>query len=147
MFGIRYLSLALGFPTKGYGGLFGPELYAHSTLNPSLGDFVVNALLVFVAAIHLYRSGISAKSIKSRSQQFIAAGLSIALVWSVFMITDRLFTSLVMHSTLTLETYRIFNISVYSVIGYVAVSLWVSTLYFRLTYGLRRLKISSTIVR
>lgn len=128
MFGFRYLSLKLGFPAKGYGGLFGPELYAHSTLNPSLGDFAVNALLVFIAAIHLYRSGISVKSIKRRSQQFIVAGLSIALVWGIFVITDRLFASLVMHSTLTLETYRIFNISVYSVLGYVAISLWIATL-------------------
>lgn len=46
------------FPTALYdGSLFGPEYHSTSMLLPTLGDFVINAMLLFIVGYLYYRSG------------------------------------------------------------------------------------------
>lgn len=120
----RWLSIILDFPSKGLFPLFSPEIYAHTILTPSLGDFLVNAILFFIIIVLVYRSISKRELIFKSTNIYIWSTLTVSLVFGVYILTDSCFNSLVMHSTITLETYRIFNISVYSLIGYVAISLW-----------------------
>ncbi|NVO09223.1 MAG: GHKL domain-containing protein [Bacteroidales bacterium] len=122
---LRLLSLEFGYPNRGLGALFSPEVYAHTTFNPSLGDFLINAILFFVLVIFIYRKfrlSIISESIKYKKIYVIILS---ALVWSVYILVDTLFSSLIMHSTITLETYRIFNLSIFSLLCYVAISFWI----------------------
>jgi hypothetical protein len=107
--------------------IFNPEIYAHSFINPSLGDFFINAILVFMLVLFIRQSiRLSLRHIKNMHLYLLAASVLI-LFLALFPITDKLLTSLVTHSTLTLEPYRIFSLSVYSIIGYLSVSLWAAS--------------------
>ncbi len=122
---IRGVSLEIGFPNQGLGALFSPEIYAHTIINPSLGDYLVNAILFFALVLFIYRRFNSLENKYPIKYPKIGGLISAALVWGVFIVVDSLFSSLVMHSTITFETYRIFNLSIFSLLGYIAVSLWV----------------------
>jgi len=121
---IRVLSLMFGFPSSGLSELFSPGIFAHSVINPSLGDFLVNALLFFMLVVFAYKRLINHFQ-PATNKYIVLWGVVLSMVvWTQFIITDNLFASLVMHSTITFETYRIFNLSIYSLIGYIAISLW-----------------------
>lgn len=56
IFGIRILTIRLGFPMHwGSLSLFDPQQFASSSFNISLGDFVINALLVLAVCFFLFR--------------------------------------------------------------------------------------------
>lgn len=104
--------------------IFGPEVFAHSWLFPSLFDFFVNSVLVFVLAWYTFGA-------MPRFLTFKAAYANIALSFFlgllsflIFFYSDKLFSSLVLNSTVNLETHRIFNLSIYSLIEYLSISLW-----------------------
>jgi signal transduction histidine kinase len=127
IFIIRYLSLYMEIPSRSGMKIFNPEIYAHSFINPSLGDFFINAILVFMLVLFIRQSiRLSLRHIKNMHLYLLAASVLI-LFLALFPITDKLLTSLVTHSTLTLEPYRIFSLSVYSIIGYLSVSLWAAS--------------------
>lgn len=122
---IRALSLYFEFPLKGDGLLFGPNLFAHSVFNSSLGDFIVNSILVFISASYILQN--IGKLIKVIRPTKAWAILSAPLVIAMYFLVDGMFTSLILHSTLTLETYRIFNVSIYSLLGYLSIALWIAS--------------------
>ncbi len=123
----RLIGLQIGFPKRGLIELFSPEIYAHSNINPSLGDYLVNALLFFILALLVYRQ-LNDKVEEFRIKYKTLWGvITSAFVWGLFILIDSLFASLVMHSTITFETYRIFNLSVFSILGYIAISLWIAS--------------------
>lgn len=123
---VRTISLLIGFPNRGPGALFSPEVYAHSTFYPSLGDFLVNAILVFALIFSIYQAFSSLKESNLNKYRYVTAIITAAIVWALFVVVDNIFSSLVMHSTITLETYRVFNLSIFSLIGYISVSLWIA---------------------
>ncbi len=124
---IRLVSLNFDFPSNGFSSLFSPEVYAHTNLSPSLGDFLVNAIFIFIIIVLLYRrSGTISFKDGSRSVKVYSFFL-VLFVFGFYFISDYQFKSLVTHSTITLETYRIFNLSFYSIIGYISISLWFIT--------------------
>ncbi len=56
IFGIRILTIRLGFPMQwGSLRLFDPQTFASSSVNVSLGDFVINAFLVLAACFYLFK--------------------------------------------------------------------------------------------
>jgi two-component system nitrogen regulation sensor histidine kinase NtrY len=121
----RILSLEIGFPNRGLSELFSPEVYAHTTLNPSMGDFLINSILFFALVLFIYRRlNSSIISLNGKSKRLWAI-ISSASVWGILIIVDSLFSSLVMHSTVTFETYRIFNLTIFSILGYISISLWI----------------------
>ncbi len=133
LIGLRLLSLNTGFPNRGFGMLFSPEIYAYTNLNPSLGDFLVNAMLVFTLTIFIY------KNIPTITKKYlvVAAAVLSLFVWGFFFTADNLFASLVTHSTLNLETFRIFNLTIYSVFGYIATSFWIASAIIFCDFWLR----------
>ncbi len=104
--------------------VFGPEVFAHSWLFPSLFDFFINSALVFVLACYIFgempRFFTYKSAVANIALSFLLGGFSVLL----FFYSDKLFSSLVLNSTVNLETHRIFNLSLYSVIEYLSISLW-----------------------
>lgn len=142
---IRFLSVYFEFPVRADGVLFGPTLFAYSGFNSSLGDFAINALLVFLCASYIFRNAnLIAKTIGISQRMW--ATITAPVVIAMFALADGMYSSLILHSTLILETYRIFNITAYSVIGYLSIALWVASAFLvtgawlKLFFGSLRLK-------
>jgi len=133
----RAISLQVGFPNRGLIELFSPEVYAHSMINPSLGDYLVNALLFFTLILLVYRQLSGKVEEYTIRFKFIWGAITSAFVWGSFILTDSLFASLVMHSTITFETYRIFNLSIFSILGYIAISLWIASSFLLIDLWVR----------
>jgi len=122
---LRGIGLLINFPSRSGNILFSPEIYAHSSINPSLGDYLINALIFFTIALFAYKTLVRISSKFSIKYKTVWAIVISSLMWGLFIVVDGLFASLVMHSTVTFETYRIFNISIYSILGYTAISFWI----------------------
>jgi signal transduction histidine kinase len=113
-------------PQEGW-PLFGPEVFAYSWVNPSLGDFFINAIIVFALASYAYRNLSFGLRKRDKWVNIILVLLFGAANFSLFFLIDNLFSTLVRNSTIVLEAYKIFDLSSYSVIGYLSISLWFAT--------------------
>lgn len=136
MIAIRAFSLYAEFPIKPDGAFFGPKLFAHSVFNSSLGDFLVNSIFIFICVGYVYiNSSKLYKAINHRHKLFAVVGA--ALVIGMFALVDGMLKSLILHSTLILESYRIFSISVYSILGYLSVALWATSAFLMVNIWIR----------
>jgi two-component system, NtrC family, nitrogen regulation sensor histidine kinase NtrY len=126
LIGVRVISLYWSLIPQGSWKLFGPEIFAYSWFIPSLGDLLINSSIIF--GIGCYASNIVQRytPVKKRVVvlfAYIFAAASLGLL----VITDNLFSILVLNSTINLEAYRIFHLSIFSLLEYLSVSLWFST--------------------
>ena len=98
--------------------LFMPELYHGGVLNPSLGDFCLNVLLLswFVAFIYTHR-----KKIIKRPTGMVAGYLvftvSILLLVLISTALQNLFYGLVVNSRISFDLSNILNLSYFSIVG------------------------------
>ncbi len=114
------------FPQTGW-TLFGPEVFAYSWMFPSLGDFFINSIIVFAIACYAYWNlSFSLRNWNNLGNAILVYFLGV-LNFSIFFIIDHLFSVLILNSTIVLEAYKIFNLSFYSVLGYLSISLWFAT--------------------
>ncbi|MGE0077474.1 MAG: ATP-binding protein [Bacteroidales bacterium] len=121
---IRIISIYFTIPLKTDGEFFGPQLFANSVFNSSLGDFLVNSIFIFICAAYIFINASKLyKTINSSSRILVIATAPIVI--GMYVLVDGMFKSLILHSTLILETYRIFNVSLYSIVGYFSIALWV----------------------
>ncbi len=120
---VRLLLLYWQVVPRGSWELFNPEIFAYSWLSPSLGDLIINTIAIFAIIVYAYRSARIEEPKKNK--RGLAAGILFAITASTILLSiDSLIAVLVHNSTITLETYRIFNLSVYSVLAYFVISLW-----------------------
>jgi len=123
---IRLLSLYFQWlPQTGW-ALFEPAIFAYSWVLPSLGDFFLNSLIVFALACYVYWN-LSENSLKeSKYRDLLLVFLSGMAIFSTFLAIDFLFSTLIINSTIALETYKIISLSYHSILGYFSISLWVA---------------------
>ncbi len=128
---LRYHMLESGYPEifKSF-SLFHPHHYATSSLFPSLGDFLINAVLIlfisicFSAHFKLIDRNTNACRIKSISQVII---LSIFLV--AFMISFiYMFSGLIFNSNIQLEVHNFFYLNQFSFIAYLILAMLLASL-------------------
>jgi signal transduction histidine kinase len=123
---IRILTLYWTLLPQGTWRLFSIEVFAYSWVFPSLGDLLLNTSIIFAIVCYIYRNIESFKSNNNTINRFwglIFASLSIVIL----LLADDILTALVFNSTIALEAYRIFNLSIYTLLGYIAISLWFVT--------------------
>ena len=124
--------------------LFGPSLYSSSSILPSLGDFVVNCLLMLVISYAACLTIPSSFSIKSRSglgRTTIAAGLIIALM-AGFAGVLYCFRDLMVNSNIPLNLQNIAELNISSVISFLGIGSLLMAyflLFIRLTALLKSL--------
>ncbi len=121
LFTLRWLSLAIGLSDLiGDMPLFNPALYAASFLLPSLGDLLVDVLLLLFLAAYAHRV---MRAVPSPQRWRIAISVSVlALIGFAAWINDTLI-GLVYDSSVDLDLFHLQSFDRYSVTALIAVAL------------------------
>jgi two-component system nitrogen regulation sensor histidine kinase NtrY len=96
--------------------IFNPRLFAASDILPSLGDLLITSFFVFFLVYIFYYEFRLGDKHKGRVFQVLQLVFFLALVL-YFQGIALLFRSLVVHSSISFETYRVLDISVFTFIG------------------------------
>ena len=112
--------------------LFDPSIYAASIIHPSLGDLLVNAVLIFWL-VNFYRKN-NANSLyqylsKKIPQQLIDGG-AIFILTVIGLWEGNLIKSLVQDSKISFDSTNFFSLSIYTVIAFVILCLLVLFFYY-----------------
>lgn len=121
---IRVISLKTSFPGTLPFRIFNPELYAHTWYSPSLGDYLINSMLILLIAAFAYRS---LSRYRLTIQTYLGKSVSaitLILMLLCYVSAHAMIVSLVNHSTIPLDTSNIFNLNIYSLIGYLSMFFW-----------------------
>lgn len=121
--GLRLSLLYWNIIPQGNLNLFSYEIFAYSWYNPSLGDLLINTLLIFALLCFTQRA-IAKVTPLGKARAIVWGGILALVSFSLFFYTSHLTTVLVHNSTITLEAYRIFNLSFYALAEYLIISLW-----------------------
>jgi two-component system nitrogen regulation sensor histidine kinase NtrY len=124
--GCRFLSILLRFPAAFYDStLFGPQYYgdARSFWLPSLGDFLLNAILLFYLSFYIWRNW--RMTFPFRRSGFLASRLIVLLLflslfWFSWLI-DGLFKGLIHNSEIAFNVNELFSLSIYSILGIIII--------------------------
>jgi two-component system, NtrC family, nitrogen regulation sensor histidine kinase NtrY len=128
---LRHIMLSTGFPEifKSL-SLFQPQHYAKSQAFPSLGDFLINSVLILFVSIcfsshfRLMDRDTNPHNFKNISRVFL---LSIFLVVFMFFF-HYLFSGLIFNSNIQLEVYNFFYLNQFSFIAYFILAILLTSL-------------------
>ncbi len=117
----RYIQLVLGVKVRG-ASLFDPFLYADSYLVPSLGDLLLNSIIVLYTAFVIIEC---VKYLKHHRQHNNLIGfISMNIVSFLFLIyAQYFFRSLIINSNLTLEIKALESVTFQSLIAYLIIGM------------------------
>jgi len=130
---LRILMIKFKLPVYVYSlNIFDPSYYAESFLFPSLGDFVINSLLISFFLYYIFKFvkidniGLLIK----KSTQFIKiliviSFLSITIIYFLFI--QNLLGSLIEDSSLSFEIFNILSLDLYSIIAILTYSILLGT--------------------
>jgi len=131
---IRYLMIEFKFPFQIYSlDYFDPGHFAVSYFYPSLGDFLINSMLILFFVISffiLFRKGKFVRRLGKEKQtiKFIASFAFFIILIVFFHIIINLIRSLVFNSSIILDAYKILDISVLSIVAYFIIAVLISSL-------------------
>ncbi len=124
---LRWVTLEKGFPEiLSAFTLFAPHHYAKSFAFPSLGDLLINAILLFFISLLFSRYFfISNKSDNKTACIKNVAALAVLKSFLVFFFLyfHYLFTGLIINSSIQLEVHNFFYLDLYSFLAYLAIAL------------------------
>jgi len=137
---LRYWSLVMEFPSALYEfELFKPDLFAASFFLPSLGDFLINALLILYVFYFLDARS-RAFSYRLAGNQTLATVLSGAMVLLILVygfIIGVLLKGLIEDSNIEFNINNIFNLSLYSFVGFIIIGLLFFAFYLFCEFAFR----------
>jgi len=130
---IRLVSFWLKTPAVFYQGtMFSPELYAASGILPSLGDLFMNVSLIAIIGYFLYHN-LRQISLPVPQNLGLAALTGFGLFTLIYLICGLslyLIEGLVINSHLNLDVNFIFNLDIYSLVGFLIIGLIFFSFYF-----------------
>lgn len=154
LFGLRYFTIRFDFPESFYCfDLFHPKIFANasSVWLSSLGDLLINSILLFYLSFIFYSEYIiphTIKTIKNSHKIFLAFILFLAYFGVSWVITS-LFTGLIKNSSIPFDINNLFNLTIYSYISIVIIALLLF-IYFlfsdKLITVIRQLSLNTTAV-
>ncbi len=112
--------------------LFSPELYATSDILPSLGDLLMNVLLITIIGYFLFYN-FRRSSIIINLRQYSSMIVSFLLFFLIYLICGLsiyLIRGLVINSHLNLDLNFIFNLDYYSIVGFLIIGLIFFAFFF-----------------
>lgn len=124
--GLRFLTIVLHFPESFYDStLFSPRLYgdARSLWLPSLGDFFLNAVLIFYFSFYIsrnWRPAFSSLKLSKTVIRVITFLLFLCLLWISWLI-DGLFKGLIHNSEIVFNVNEFFSLDGYSILGIITI--------------------------
>jgi len=123
VFFLRILSYYYDFPFSFRNfELFDPAIYASNKLHPSLGDLLINVILVFwiisfvkFVAIHIFKN---APKIRGSKGWLLTIVLSVFLIALSFTIAS-VIRSLIIDSKISFDVTNFFSLTIYSVLSFI----------------------------
>ena len=121
----RWVQVKYLFPGAVYNlELFGPFLYAGSLFMSSLGDVLLNSILLLFLTMRFcrdfYFGGLSASHVDRKLQ--IGITLLLILFSGYFGWTHFIFSSLILNSSINFETFNVAGLTVYTFIGLMTIA-------------------------
>jgi len=135
----RYLMLEYHFPAifKQF-ELFQPLHYAISYAVPSLGDLLIHAVFVFYFCYIFYK--IFDLPIPNRKiTSYIIVVCFVVLSFLFYSQLIYYFRSLILHSSISFEIYKFFDLSIYSLIGFIIIILLLASFFMFLDRSIKYL--------
>ncbi len=132
---LRWMMLKYGFPEIFSAfTLFAPHHYAKSFAFPSLGDLLINAVLLFYISL-LFSKYFFVSTTGGTNPPYFRNLVVIILLKSflilIFLYFHYLFTGLIINSSIQLEVHNFFYLNLYSFLAYLAIAfLFASFLMF-----------------
>lgn len=128
---LRGLSLWFHFPSEVTGlALFDPTIYGSSMVTPSLGDLIIDCLLVG------WLTGYFAAYFPKHNAKQLPLWLNLLLVGSLFAYTGLItwiFKTLVIDSQISFEIYNVLSLGYYSLLGFLCIAILIIT-HFVISY-------------
>jgi two-component system nitrogen regulation sensor histidine kinase NtrY len=124
----RSLLILLHFPAAfNASPLFGPQFYgdASSFWLHSLGDFLINAILIFYLAFYVSRTW-NVSLPDTTKNMWMARGLALLLFLSLFWFSwliDGLFKGLIRNSDISFNVNNLFSLNIYSILGIIIIGI------------------------
>ena len=130
LFFIRYLMIKYDFlPVLKQLDLFKPHLFAISSLVPSLGDLLLHTIFIFYFSLVFY----SEFAIDSNKFEHISKYLTliafIVASYCWFLIVQYFFQSLILHSSISFYLQQLFDLSVYTFVGFLIIILLLISIF------------------
>ncbi len=140
LFLIRYLMLENHFPEVfRHLELFKPHHFAISMSVPSLGDLLLHAIFLAFFFIIFYTE-VKFKYPKKVLFQYGLIALKFVLILSFFAVIHFFVESLIFHSSISFDVYQFFDLSIYSLIGFVIIILLLASLFVSIDKVLKGLE-------
>ncbi|MCD4683197.1 MAG: HAMP domain-containing histidine kinase [Bacteroidales bacterium] len=117
--------------------LFSPEVLAYSTIIPSLGDLLINCIILLSVSFVIYKSlNINTFLLKKafRKKYIVSAGL-ISVIFIFYISMAHLFQNIIVNSSISFNLNDITSIDAYSVFGFICFGLLIISFVF-LTFKL-----------
>ncbi|MFO7842536.1 MAG: ATP-binding protein [Bacteroidales bacterium] len=125
----RFLMLNYNLPSVfSHLELFQPHKFAISSLVPSLGDLLLHAVIILFIIVFVYKErkiNFSSGSIS----KYLYLALSVIITFGYFLMLHYLFKSLIIHSSISFDVYQFYDLSFYSLIGFLVIVLFSSGLF------------------
>ncbi len=128
---IRYIMLDSGYPEIFRNFIiFQPQHYAKSSLFPSLGDFLINAVIIlFISIIFSVHFRLRDRETNPRSVKSIARVSMLSLLLVAFMLFfNYMFQGLIHNSNIQMEVYNFFYLNILSLIAYLILAILITSL-------------------
>jgi len=137
---IRYLMLEHNFPSVFKRlELFQPHLFAISTWVPSLGDLFLHSAFIFFF-FSIFYVEFEIKLPKQKVSAYLLLGSFVILTFGLFILIHHFFESVILHSSISFEVYQFFNLSVYSVIGFLIIVMLLASQFLFIDRFLKLIK-------
>ncbi len=130
---VRAVSFWLNTPVAFYEGtMFSPGLYASSDILPSLGDLLLNVSIITIIGYFLFYNlrQFSLKVGKNLPAAVITGILLFAMIYFMCGLSIYLIKGLVMNSHLNLDVNFIFNLDIYTLVGFFIIGLIFFAFFF-----------------
>ncbi len=129
----RALTFWLKFPDFIYSlDLFGPKYFASAELLPSLGDMLLNVVVLFFISLYIFsRIRRIKKKVKfpEKIKMPLAALLMITVI-ALYYFVVVLFKGLIVNSSISFDLNNIFTLNLYSLIGFCIISFLLLSFFF-----------------
>ncbi len=145
--GLRYFMLNYRVPELFYQmELFRPQIFAASSFLPSLGDLLLHVVSIFTVAFILYFYSDFKIPISKGIRSLIFSFVLLVLSFLSFVLTIYFFRNLILHSSISFDVSQFFDLSIYSLLGFIVIIVLLATLFLisdKIILILKEMRLSS----
>ncbi|NOZ45579.1 MAG: GHKL domain-containing protein [Chlorobi bacterium] len=117
----RYVLLKFQIPKVVFlYNFFKPEFYTASVLTPTLGDFIIHAIMILYFSIAFYKFfNLNVSNSTAKKSKYIIIATFIVLINFIIIQLYRIVEDLIVNSSMSYEVYKIEEFTSYTFVGFV----------------------------